>query len=340
MLVALVAAGFVLGTAWMGSFHPTHCDQPQEPSGVVDTSAPSALSDECPASMSRAATCDCVTGDSPNFVCADLRVPAGVVGVTYNPREEHISRHVHGFGNYLTTVAQVLQREFEGERDLLMVDVGANIGMFTLSAAGLGHRVVAFEPGRDNAQHVRVAAVANGFLERVELHEMALGYEEGILQLFLNPDNAILKSDGIIVSGPDDPAIADFKTGNWVLHKTLMSTLDEFNANGRLTGAVAVKVDVEGFESLLVAGGRRFFSTVLPRFVFMELNWDLWVARRQVPGWMSMADTAAVFTDLGYKMYLLDQLARLELRGERPAEVTIATLPKDTPNPDVVFIRE
>ena len=58
-------------------------------------------------------------------------------------------------------------------------DVGASLGYFSLLAALLGASVHAFEPVAESAGHLRANIVANGFEERIEVHEVAAGAAAG-----------------------------------------------------------------------------------------------------------------------------------------------------------------
>lgn len=53
-------------------------------------------------------------------------------------------------------------------------DVGANVGPYTLIAAALGHRVVAFEPALANAARLQANVLLNGFQDRVLVAPVAL----------------------------------------------------------------------------------------------------------------------------------------------------------------------
>ncbi|HEX4636873.1 MAG TPA: FkbM family methyltransferase [Rhizomicrobium sp.] len=69
----------------------------------------------------------------------------------------------------------------------LFCDIGANIGYFSMLAAHLGARVVAFEPQPSCAEAFRRNASINGFKNTI-LHQLALSIEEGEAILYLEGD--------------------------------------------------------------------------------------------------------------------------------------------------------
>ena len=52
-----------------------------------------------------------------------------------------------------------------------MIDIGANLGTFSLAAAAMGFSVYAFEPMLTNIRAVRQSLCANKFNDRVALIE-------------------------------------------------------------------------------------------------------------------------------------------------------------------------
>jgi FkbM family methyltransferase len=70
-----------------------------------------------------------------------------------------------------------------------VLDVGANIGIYTLIAAKRGARVFAVEGDPKNAARLRHHVALNGFSERVIIFECAAADRNGTLTLFRNPIN-------------------------------------------------------------------------------------------------------------------------------------------------------
>merc|ERR1740122_7966 len=92
-----------------------------------------------------------------------------------------------------------------------------------------------------------------------------------------------------------------------MLEPMMISTLDAVNFDGAvLKGTYFAKIDVEGFESLVLAGGEKFFalSTCRPRYVFYEVNYKLRNGRKTMRGWRSVTEFVRWFGDRGYDTYI------------------------------------
>ena len=71
----------------------------------------------------------------------------------------------------------------------LMVDVGANIGAFTLLAASTGAQVMAMEPSPDNMKHLEQHVSHNGLEQQVNLLQIGIGNEAGELPFIEGRDS-------------------------------------------------------------------------------------------------------------------------------------------------------
>ena len=71
----------------------------------------------------------------------------------------------------------------------VVLDVGANIGVFSLLAAKRGAKVFAIEADPVNAQRFRNHLALNGFVGNVQVFEVAATHEPATLTLYRNPGN-------------------------------------------------------------------------------------------------------------------------------------------------------
>jgi FkbM family methyltransferase len=121
------------------------------------------------------------------------------------------------------------------------VDVGANVGYYTLLAAklvGPSGRVIAFEPVPAVFELMRRGVEANGFRQGIYLEQKALSNKRGTLELYLSDtnrgDNSIVPTPG--VSHLNVPAL----------------TLDEYLGTGHPVDFI--KMDIEGGEGFALEG--------------------------------------------------------------------------------------
>ncbi len=135
------------------------------------------------------------------------------------------------------------------------VDIGANIGWFSLlgaSLVGAAGRVVAIEPNPRNVALLRQSAKDNGF-DNIEVVAVALSGRPGAVALETDGSNGrIIPVDG----PPASPVEAEFVVASY--------PLDDVLASAGIGRADVIKIDVEGAEPLVLQGGRATFSTRPP----------------------------------------------------------------------------
>lgn len=129
----------------------------------------------------------------PSDQTVDLEIP-GLEQATslyvHGDEDRHVSRCIREQGvwePYETALAVALL-----PAGGVFVDVGANIGYFSIIAArrvGPGGQVFAFEPGPDNIRLLQLSAARNGLDDRVHAVQAGLAAEAGGGRLFLSASN-------------------------------------------------------------------------------------------------------------------------------------------------------
>ncbi len=146
---------------------------------------------------------------------------------------------------------------------MTIVDIGANIGYYTVIAAGrtgeVG-RVIAFEPAPENYATLQKTISANNF-PHVDIHQMAIADKKGTLSLNLYESN---KGKHSLVKGSDEAK--GFSTSVQVE----TTTLDAFLMEHGITNVDVIKMDIEGAESLALEGMRETLRKA--RYMFMEFT--------------------------------------------------------------------
>ena len=145
--------------------------------------------------------------------------------------DEAVGRHVVG-GAYEPYVAAVLRRFLRPGMSVL--DVGANIGVFTLLAASVvGPRgsVLAIEPNPANARMIEASRLANGFAHVTTL-QAAAARDKGIMVLNTFDSNGT-------TSYPDPDRLLTANTVGAIRIDDVMNAPDRVDL---------VKIDVEGAE--------------------------------------------------------------------------------------------
>ncbi|MEO9530572.1 FkbM family methyltransferase [Roseibium sp.] len=147
----------------------------------------------------------------------------------------------------------------------VFVDVGANIGSYSVFAARSGAAVLAIEANPQTARKLSFNVEANE-LDTVRIVNSAVGPREDTLPLWQEPSNCGFAT-----------FVKDLTTGEWegdwtatfVKVRPLTAIADEHG----LTGIDVLKVDVEGFEDRVVLPFLRHADRSLwPRVILLETN--------------------------------------------------------------------
>ena len=298
--------------------------------------------------------CSWATQRDTDMACRRLHATADLVAVTYDPKREAISE---GAAAEVQLIGDVIERELQKRPDPKttewVLDIGANMGLLSLRAASLGFHVVAFEPATSNVKRLHASLFVNGLSHLVDVEQVALGSSVGVQHLFLNPDSPVFKSDGVMIP-KNNTGFFDQSFYPWALsltgkysegplyQLTMTRTLDDWYEQwvrrGSARAIAAVKLDIEGYESLCVSGGRTFFAKARPQLIFMEVHTILWPIRRNEPGWMDIRSTLSLFVDdLGYRMFKLTNYH--SDRDAVPLSIEAITS-GDVRAGDVVFVRD
>lgn len=133
------------------------------------------------------------------------------------------------------------------------IDVGANIGSYTILAAEAGADVSAFEPAPAAFAALQDNVRVNGRAEQVVLFNAGVGAAPGSVQMTVNLDT----TNHVVADGEQADAIT-----------APVVTLDDVIDRG----PTAIKIDVEGFERWVIEGARKTLSHPNLLGVVMEVN--------------------------------------------------------------------
>lgn len=180
------------------------------------------------------------------------------------------------------------------------IDVGANVGSHTLAmargigaqgiavgGAGAGGRIIACEPMPSNLEVLRRNVALNG-LDSVTVVPSAVGASSGKEHLFI-PDSSS--------HNQGTASLTEHATREKI--EVNCTTLDELVADLDLPRVDLVKIDVEGHEPNVLAGGRNTLERFRPVLVFeyVEENW--------VRAGFDLNDVVADLHALDYDLYVI-----------------------------------
>jgi FkbM family methyltransferase len=162
-------------------------------------------------------------------------------------------------GLYELDTARLIHRLLKP--DSWLVDVGANLGYYTLLAAkwAPAGRVDAFEPDPINRQRLEAHLRENNFADRVRIHPIAASSQSGEIELI-------------------HPQAAGANHGMASFYKSLTGEGQTFTVpTGRLDDALdgvpdLIKIDVEGSELYVIEGMQKILSSASPPKLIIEHN--------------------------------------------------------------------
>ncbi len=176
-------------------------------------------------------------------------------------RDIGISSHLMLEGYWEMWVTAAMMKAVR--RGSVVADVGANLGYFTLLLAdltGAEGRVLSFEPNPNIAGRLRKSIEVNGFGAFTDLHEMALGGEEGLVSMDIRLDQP---GGGRTITAGSAGGGAPGET------RIRMGRFDEIP---HALDTEFMKIDVEGFEPHVWAGMSGLLARKKPLTIFMEFT--------------------------------------------------------------------
>ena len=210
------------------------------------------------------------------------------------------------WGKLQHTMSQLLLAGFE---EPVVLDVGANIGLYTVPVATMvakaGGRLLAFEPQRIVFQQLCTNIFSNR-IDCVWAFNQAVGAASGTIDLptidyskavnigAFSLDEKLQKMRGL------EAGLDRSKT-----EPVAVTTLDALEISGAVR---AVKIDVEGMEIDVIRGGKAFLETHrYPPLLFETWEGDWFTEQRQ-----------AVFAEIEGLGYAIARLARDEFFAQHP----------------------
>jgi FkbM family methyltransferase len=154
----------------------------------------------------------------------------------------------------------------------VLLDVGANVGMYSIwAAATRGARVYAFEPEAQNFALLNRNIQLNGLAGQVRAYCAGLSDRAGFSVLHISDTRAGGSNHalGEALDFQHQPLQAAFVQGS------IACTVDELVAAGAMPVPQHVKIDVDGFEPRVVAGARRTLEDARLRSLLVETNRNL-----------------------------------------------------------------
>ena len=158
------------------------------------------------------------------------------------------------------------------DKDSLLMDVGANIGLYSIYAAKKNiRRVIAIEPESQNFGILNKNIYINNLSEKITALNIGFSDKDGLEDLFIPMfmTGAALNNLGSSEDFNKDKFKADFKQS--VITYSIDSFLEKFPEHF----PSHLKIDVDGIESKIIKGANKTLDNKKLKEVIIELNEDL-----------------------------------------------------------------
>ncbi|MEL6534040.1 MAG: FkbM family methyltransferase [Bacteroidota bacterium] len=181
---------------------------------------------------------------------------------------DHVSRALMYYGVYEPASTAILPR-FVKQGDYCL-DIGANAGYFSVQMGkliGPKGKIMGFEPSPDFYDRLQTHIELNQISDRIKTIRAGLSDEPGTLTLVQAGCNASFYQGALVTDNEENAKLPR--------HESPILVLDEYWKELGWDKLDFVKLDVEGFEANVLAGGQKVFSTYKPSFL-IEFNRELY----------------------------------------------------------------
>lgn len=196
-----------------------------------------------------------------------------VAGIWLPATEEHLlpflegaaKQNSKGEGSYQLHTLVAMLNHIPSDRRSLVLDVGGNVGMWSMHFARAFDRVVAYEPIEINQRCFMLNTIEHPDkpTPNVDLRRVALGDRQGEVEMEYRPE----LTSGTHVASPD----ATKRDISSLKYTVPLTTID---AEGH-TFVDAIKIDVEGYEYPVVLGAEDTIRRCKPFICIEQKPWDI-----------------------------------------------------------------
>jgi len=165
--------------------------------------------------------------------------------------EDVVGRYIYKYDTYEPETTAVLLSEIHFDEGDIVLDIGANIGWYSLLLAREGARVHAFEPDPLNHRLLNENIGLNGLTDHIEAHMLALSDVNSTLPLYLYPDknrgrHSLNAMEGCKKVEVDVVRVDDFVSGNGIPVERIK----------------LLKMDIEGHELPALNGAEKTLARI------------------------------------------------------------------------------
>jgi len=239
------------------------------------------------------------------FTCITMQLTPPTPICIYNMTEDKFISHdllTTGIweGHVLYDFIDVLRRD----ADVGVIDIGANIGVYSLVAAQMGHQVVSVEPLLDNIARLGAAARKAGTQDRITVLHNAVADVRTTAQIIENYEN---KGDTRIVLGYHGCAGQCPQAVKTIWLDDLLEVVTFKKA--------IIKIDCQGYEHRAFKHAADLLDAIQVEYIYME-----WITMKSYYSSANQVDTHLVQDMMSQFLHRRYRPYSLDAHGARPLD--------------------
>lgn len=193
--------------------------------------------------------------------CITTQTKPSFIICTYDKNlDKFISNSLQSSGLWEPKMTKLFQEVLKQTGKVTVIDIGANIGYFSLLSAALGHYAIAIEPVERNVQKLAQATGLNNFQGKIVSLRNALSSERRQVRLSLPRDG----NQGAAKVLTDEELLYN---KNYITSSSIV--LDDLHGLIH-TRDVVIKIDIEGHECRILEKSDLIFSRFRVLYVITE----------------------------------------------------------------------
>ena len=189
----------------------------------------------------------------------------------HDPSKDAVSREIYNFGCWECGHIKGMLKALSSYHDSYFLDIGGNIGMWSLTAAAANHQTFTIEALSDNVQRICKSIDRNSLHNHTHLMHIIASSEPQTFRLNVPQGN--IGGTSVVAVGNDISNKDDVNN-----HFLKGVTIDSLNLP--LDSPVVMKIDVEGHELEVLLGATGFLRDANIVYANMELRSNLYMDQR------------------------------------------------------------